>query len=63
MNLRTFSLSALVKLASLVIHYQELNSEKGHAFDKRAIDTLENDPEVKNLLDEMNFLGLLPVKR
>jgi len=57
------SVGLLVKLGSLIVHYQELNSRGGHEFDKSAIDTLENDPEVRSWLDHMTKVGFLPLKR
>lgn len=57
------SITLLIKLGSLVAHYQELTSPKGHEFDKQAIDTLENDPEVIEWLAVMDKLAFLPKKR
>jgi hypothetical protein len=54
--------STLVKLGSLLVHYQEL-CHNGHNFDVSVIDTLEADPEVQQWLSGMNELALLPVKR
>jgi len=53
----------LIKLGSLIVHYQELNSKDGHAFDKSAIETLENDAEVNQWLKEMDAMAFLPQKR
>lgn len=53
----------LVKLCSLVVHYEEWTSNTGHSLDKAAIDTLMNDEEVVVLFKQMKELGLLPVKR
>lgn len=55
--------SLLVKLGSLITHYQEFNSEQGHHFDRAVIDALESDKEVSVWLDRMHELSLLPVKR
>ena len=57
------TLQIAIKLGSLIFHYQEMNSKDGHVFDKQAIDTLENDVDVKKWFEEMNKLALLPVKR
>lgn len=53
----------LIKLGSLIVHYQEWTSNKGHEFDKIAIDSLLSDEDVKEWLREMNELALLPQKR
>ena len=57
------SLSLIVKLASLVVHVDELLSPTGHDFDRAAIRTIINDPEVNELLKAMRADALLPVKR
>lgn len=59
----TPSFQVLVKLGSIVVHYQELNSPGGDPMDKKAIDTLESDPEVIEWLAKMTKLAFLPVKR
>jgi hypothetical protein len=53
----------IVKLGSIIIHYQEMTSSKGHAFDRIALDSLLNDPEVKTWFAKMHTLALLPEKR
>lgn len=53
----------LIAIGSLVVHYEELNSPDGHAFDKTAIDALRNQPEVQAWFEEMNRMAFLPVKR
>lgn len=55
--------SLLCKLGSIAVHSQELLSEDGHAFDRTALDTLMNDPEVKAWLKIMDSLALIPKKR
>jgi hypothetical protein len=55
------SVALLAKLGSIVVHFEELLSSKGHAFDKHALNTLLADPEVKQWLKQMG--GYLPVKR
>lgn len=57
------SVSLLVKLGSLIVHYDELRSPHGHEFDGNAIDTLEADPEVIDWRDQMTSMAFLPVKR
>lgn len=56
-------LPLLVKLGSLIVHYQELNSPESHPYDQKAIDSLENDPEVVEWLKTMDQNGFLPKKR
>lgn len=53
----------LIKLGSLIVHYQELNSKDGHALDKISIDALLNDGQVKEWLDGMDAMAFLPVMR
>ena len=57
------SATLLIKLGSMVVHYEEMTSPKGHQFDKHALDTLTNDAEVKAWFAEMNKMAFLPVKR
>lgn len=57
------SAQLLIKLGSLVVHYQELTSPGGHPFDQDAINTILADPEVKAWFAEMDRLVLLPKKR
>ena len=56
-------LSLQCKLGSIVVHAEEMLSPKGHAFDKVALTTLLNDPEVRLWLMEMQKESLVPVKR
>lgn len=53
----------LCKLASLAVHIDELYSAGGHEFDRAAINSLVNDREVQQWLEEMTKLGMAPVKR
>lgn len=57
------TLALLVKLGSLAVHYQELTGPNGHGFDRRAIETLEQDEEVKAWFEAMNKSAMLPVMR
>ncbi len=57
------SKTLLVKLTSLIVHYQELVSPSGHPMDKIEIEQLEKDPEVKAWFKHMAELQLLPIKR
>lgn len=53
----------LIKLGSLIVHYGELLTPKGHHFDKVAVDSLLDDDEVKQWLSEMDEMALLPKVR
>ena len=53
----------LIKLGSLITHYQEWTSDKGHKVDKSAIDSIESDVEFQQWIKQMNDNAFLPVKR
>lgn len=53
----------LVKLGSIAIHLQELLSSKGHHFDHIALQSLWDDPEVKEWMAQMDAMAMLPRKR
>lgn len=53
----------LIKIGSLLVHYQEYNSPDGHHLDLSAIESLEKDPDLKEWLKQMTELALLPLKR
>lgn len=53
----------LVKLGSLIVHFEEWQSAKGHQFDRIAIETLQNDPDVQSWFAAMHKMAMLPVKR
>lgn len=57
------SVGLLIKLGSIIVHKEELMSKKGHSFDKAALDTVRNDPEVIAWLEQMTKMAFLPVKR
>lgn len=57
------SVELLIKLGSVIVHQEEMMSEKGHHFDKHALDTVRNDPEVVEWLAKMTKMAFLPVKR
>lgn len=57
------SASLLIKLGSVIVHQEEMMSDKGHHFDKHALDTVRNDPEVVEWLAKMTKMAFLPVKR
>ena len=53
----------LIKLGSIIVHFDEFFSAKGHPIDKHTIDLLLTDAEVKAWLQDMDKLAFLPVKR
>ncbi len=57
------SASLLCKLGSIAVHVEEMLSPDGHAFDKTAIDGLLADAEVRDWLDRMAALALVPERR
>lgn len=57
------TLGVLIKLGSIAVHADELLSPDGHIFDKSAIQSLLNDPEVKEWIAAGTKLAFLPVKR
>ncbi len=57
------SAQLLIKLGSIIVHQQELNSCHGHYMDRVALDTLLQDSDVKKWMREMDESALLPKKR
>lgn len=57
------SATLLIKLGSVIVHQEELMSPHGHEFDKHALETVRNDPEVIAWLEAMTKAAFLPVKR
>ena len=55
--------SLLVKLGSLIVHHEEAVSPNAHPIDVQTYEELRADPEVEIWFEEMNGMGLLPVKR
>lgn len=53
----------LVKLGSLIVHYEEWTSKNGHALDKAAIDSIMSEEEVMQWFKQMNDNAFLPKKR
>jgi hypothetical protein len=56
------TVALMVKLASVVVHVEELLSSDGHEFDQKALEGLVIDAEVKEWLRSIPSV-LLPVKR
>lgn len=57
------SLSLLVKLGSIAVHTTELLSPDGHQFDRVALASLLNDPEVRAWLSAMDAAAMVPKMR
>ncbi len=57
------SAGLLVKLGSIIVHYEEMTSPKGHEFDKFALNSLLEDAEVVEWFKGMHKNAMLPVKR
>ncbi len=57
----TLSPSLASKIASVVVHADELLSSKGHIVDKAALETARNDPEVVAWIKALGVLA--PLKR
>lgn len=55
--------SLLIKLGSVIVHQEEKESKQGHWVDQHALDTVRNDPEVVEWLEQMTKMAFLPVKR
>ena len=55
--------TTLVKLGSIVVHFDEATMPGGHQFDMHTARTLLEDHEVKAWLEAMNKMAMLPVKR
>lgn len=54
----------LCKLASVVVHSDEMLSADGHPFDRNALLSLiRDDAEVKEWILQMTDMGMAPVKR
>jgi hypothetical protein len=53
----------LCKLASVVVHADEILSPNCHEFDVHAMKSLLQDDDIKNWISEMVKMGMAPVKR
>lgn len=59
----TPSPALLSKLGSIMVHAEEMLSPDGHSFDRTALESATNDPEVVAWREQMDAMGLIPVKR
>lgn len=57
------SITLLVKLGSIAVHADEMLSSNGHAFDRIALQGLLADPEIREWIEEMDRLAMVPKKR
>ncbi len=57
------SVQLLIKLGSIIAHYEEWTSKTGHEFDKITIDSIMNEEDVIEWFKGMRELSLLPLKR
>jgi len=53
----------LVKLASIIVHYEEAMSEDGSPFDRQAAEAQLQDPEVQECFKMLSKNAMLPLKR
>lgn len=53
----------LMKLGSIIVHFEEYSSDNGALEDIRAARALLKDDEVKEWLRQMTAMAFLPVKR
>lgn len=53
----------LIKLGSIIVHYEEWTSVKGHELDKITIDAIMKQEDVKEWFKGMNEMALLPLRR
>ena len=57
------SMTVLVKIGSAMVHADEMLSPTGHDYDKIALQSLINDPEVQSWIAAITKLGFVPLKR
>ena len=55
--------SLLVKLGSIIVHFDEANEPGGHEYDLHTARQLLADPEVAQWIAQMNAAAMLPLKR
>lgn len=53
----------LIKLGSIIVHWEEYNSKNGHFLDLQTIEAMMEQDDVKKWFAEMNKMALLPLKR
>ena len=55
--------SLLCKLGSVAVHVEEMLSPEGHHFDRIALTNLLHDPELRQWIEAMDRLAMIPKKR
>lgn len=55
--------SLLVKLGSIIVHFEEYNEPGAHPYDLQTAQQLLSDPEVRTWLTEMGARAMIPLKR
>jgi hypothetical protein len=53
----------LIKLGSIIVHFDEFHSEGGHPVDLHTAKQLLADPDVKDWIHRMTVSAMLPLKR
>ncbi len=53
----------LIKLGSIIVHFEEYLSPDGHVLDMEAFKALLNNDDVKEWLEGMDKMAFLPKKR
>ena len=53
----------LVKLGSIIVHFDEGTSPGGHEYDLHTARQLLADPDVKDWIEKMTAAAMLPLKR
>ena len=53
----------LVKLGSIIVHFDEATESGAHAYDLMTARQLLADPEVSEWMQQMQVAAMLPVKR
>jgi len=53
----------LIKLGSIIVHYKEFCSPTGNVIDKETVDAMLQQTDVKEWMEEMDRMALLPKER
>lgn len=63
MNMMSPGMALLVKLGSIAVHAEEMIEPGAHDLDRVSLQSLLDDPEVKEWRQAMDAAAMLPVKR
>ena len=63
MSMMNPSPALLIKLGSIIVHFDEATEPGGHEFDMNTARQLLADPEVAEWMKEMTGMAFLPLKR